>query len=614
METETSKTKRRRPAKKIILWTLAIIFALLTIAVVYVSQNFNRILSGALTNSFNSSSVSDVYELKFEKLRVNIFTGNINVLNVVMQPRSKPLHDYPYINSSFRLETRKIELKDVHLMELIKSGKLELKRIEINKPDIQLRLNGEKYVLLPYKDTTLVSDTKIKSNKKFLTSFVLNEFALIDASFHVVNSTKQREFSIQNLTISLNELKLDQQPGMDLFSFQKVGLKVGNVSGSMLKGAFRNFDVKNFSLSVEALDIRKSPDTLVFHYGGFSTGLNNLSINTADSIFNIAINSLAISYAKNSVDLGIITFKSNVSQAALLKRDKYQKAYFSLAVGSLKLENVNFDSLIYNRKIFVDEIKIDKIGISLYKDKNKPVDKNKFPQYIGQKIAALPIPVLVKSVKATGVNLVNLERKTDGKMARVTVQRGTLEAKNITNQSPDGLLTLNATAFIENKAPVNLTVAYSYRKPQFSINCKVGKFNLSDLNQLLTAYTPAKVRNGTVDEITLSGVANRRGSTGTMKFLYHNLDIDMQLKDQAKWKNDVIAFAANTYLASSNPPAGGAPARTVRFEASRDLNKGGFNIILRSLLSGLKETMIMSKENKKAYKVEKKKWKSGKNK
>jgi hypothetical protein len=39
----------------------------------------------------------------------------------------------------------------------------------------------------------------------------------------------------------------------------------------------------------------------------------------------------------------------------------------------------------------------------------------------------------------------------------------------------------------------------------------------------------------------------------------------------------------------------------------RDMNKGGINILLKSALTGLKETIIMSKENKKAYKKEKKK-------
>ena len=45
------------------------------------------------------------------------------------------------------------------------------------------------------------------------------------------------------------------------------------------------------------------------------------------------------------------------------------------------------------------------------------------------------------------------------------------------------------------------------------------------------------------------------------------------------------------------------------FRVERDPRKGFINLLLKSLLNGLKETMFMSKENKKAYKEAKKKFK-----
>ena len=146
------------------------------------------------------------------------------------------------------------------------------------------------------------------------------------------------------------------------------------------------------------------------------------------------------------------------------------------------------------------------------KIRSKPIDKKKFPQYLGQKITAIPIPLNIKNIKASGVTFVNVERKEDGKYAKVNIQRGSLEAKNITNLSSKDMLTLKLSGFVENKAPISLTAVFSYQKPQFNINCKVGRFNLPDLNPLLAAYTPAKIKKGTVDEITFSGVANRTNS------------------------------------------------------------------------------------------------------
>jgi hypothetical protein len=59
-------------------------------------------------------------------------------------------------------------------------------------------------------------------------------------------------------------------------------------------------------------------------------------------------------------------------------RFKYQNTQFSGTVGTLNLLGVNFDSLIYRRKIFIDEIILDKVSASIFKDKSKPADPISF--------------------------------------------------------------------------------------------------------------------------------------------------------------------------------------------------------------------------------------------
>jgi hypothetical protein len=91
-----------------------------------------------------------------------------------------------------------------------------------------------------------------------------------------------------------------------------------------------------------------------------------------------------------------------------------------------------------------------------------------------------------------------------------------------------------------------------------------------------------------------------------MKFLYHDLEVELALKDQAKWKSSLIAFAANTIVHASNPGSSSLPPREVKLHAERDMNKGFVNIIMKSLLNGVKETLIMSKENRAAYQAARK--------
>jgi len=254
-------------------------------------------------------------------------------------------------------------------------------------------------------------------------------------------------------------------------------------------------------------------------------------------------------------------------------------------------------------------ITLDKVDASVFKDKTKPLDNNYFPAYPGQLIAGIPIPLMIKLIKAENVNIVSTERKPDGNIASVKIQRGTLHAENFTNLPTAKTLTLNADATIENKAHFSLSLVFDYLNPKFSFSGKVGNFNMPDLNTFIQSYIPVKIKEGKSDGITFSGNAYKKNSEGEMKFLFHDLNIDLEVSSKSKWQNSIITFSANTVLINSNSSAVGQPPRVVKFRAERDMNKGFINIILKSFFSGMKETMILSDAKRKAFKATKKKWK-----
>src|SRR5688572_633258 len=156
--------------KKII--ALSAILVLLTGGILFYI-NFNRVLSDALLKSFNSGLISQVYELKFKNLSVNIFQGSIKVHDVSLLPREKPLRVYPYINSKFEFRTKKLALENVDISSLLTFNKLILDKIIIEKPEIDVALTGKRPVLLPFKDTTSVTGEDGKKEGLVLDSFFL---------------------------------------------------------------------------------------------------------------------------------------------------------------------------------------------------------------------------------------------------------------------------------------------------------------------------------------------------------------------------------------------------------------------------------------------------------
>lgn len=592
MKEDSNIQKKKWSIKRIILISIPLV--LLVVASIFYF-NFNKLLSVALNKAFESSLVSEVYELKFENLRVNPLEGSISVYDVTLQPREKPINSYPYINSSFTLKTEGLILKSVDIMLLLKSNKLDLDRISITKPDIDLVLNGNNPIFFPFKDSTVVSP---EGKKKTLDSYLLDEFQLIDATFHVTNSAKQREFRIQNFSISLQELFLDQNSGEDLFFFKHIDLSLEKFTGSLTEGPVQEVSFSDFKIKIDSVDIQKNLDTLIYKFQDFTAGMDTLDIQTEDSLYHFTMNSFNLSYQDQSIKFRKLSFKPNVKESVIQKKYKYQHTQFSGTVGSVDILKLNFDSLIYGNKIFIDEIVLDSVSASIYKDKRKPMDMNHFPEYLGQSIAKIKAPILIKLVTATNVNLTNEERKPDGTSAKVQISRATAEVKNITNLAPNEELSLDATAYLADKVKVNLGMRFSYLKPEFTFDGGMSGFKLADLNPIIQAYTPAKFLGGTADEIKFSGIAQRTSTSGTLKFLYHDLEVNLELHDQAKWKNSVITFGANTALLSNNPVSPDSPDRVVKFKAERDMNKGFVNVIIKSILNGMKETMVMSKENR----------------
>lgn len=585
------------------------VFVVLVAAGSYLYTNFNHLLSDALMKSFNSSVISDVYELKFENLRVNLFEGSIRVFNVTIHPREKPLNEYPYINSSFSLNTENLLLEKVEIRTLLRDNRLILEKIQITKPEIEFLLNGARHVMLPFNDAKQKDSVK---TKRPIESFRLKEFKLVDAAFHSNNSNKQREFYIKDLNISVQDLILSQKPGEYATAFSEVSLSIDSFNGDLKKDPIQHLSFADFKIGIDSLNMLLTLDTLTYRYNDFQTKVKDLDVQTADSIYHIAMKSFDLSYNKKSIEIEHVSFKPNVSHAVIQKDFRYQHTEFSGSIDKLHVKNLNFDSLVYVQKIFVDEIELKNVKAAIFKDKTKPADSTRTPEYLGQTIRKIKLPLEIKKLVASDVELENTERKPDKTEAKIKINKAKLKVHNITNLNMNDKLEIHAEARLNGLVPFNAKLAFSYDKPQFTFEGHMDRFKLPDLNPLIQAYTPAKIHDGIADEIKFKGVAEEKSASGSMRFLYHNLNVDLELKEQAKWKSSVIAFAANTALNSSNPAYQGLQPREVTFKIDRDMHKGFVNVIIKSVLNGLKETMIMNKENRKAYKESKKKAKGQK--
>jgi hypothetical protein len=206
---------------------------------------------------------------------------------------------------------------------------------------------------------------------------------LIDASLHVTNAAKVREYRIQKLNVSLEDLMIDQHLGKSTLSNKHFHFSLGDFTGSLQKKAIKYIHFKDFKIAVDSLTLTQTIDTAIYHFGDFSTGLNMLDVQTADSIFHLTIDTFNLSYKDRSIKLRNVSFKPNISETEMQRRSAFSITQFSATIGKMDLLGLNFDSMLYKGKIFMDEVVLDKVSASIFKDQGKPIDKNKISSVPG---------------------------------------------------------------------------------------------------------------------------------------------------------------------------------------------------------------------------------------
>ncbi|MCX6239258.1 MAG: DUF748 domain-containing protein [Bacteroidia bacterium] len=599
MEVNKKNTNKNLFSNNLIRIFVPSVILLLSVLSYYFYNNFNKMVSESIMRSFNSNVISDVYDLSFEQLNINIITGDLKIRNVIIRPKETPLTRYPYINSSFVLKTSRIHLNKVNLYDLLKVNRLKVSKIEIEKPEISILLHGRNPIIFPFKETGKNLEADNNKFKNYLESYFLREFVLTDALLTMEDEDAGMSYKIGALNISVSDLFLNQQTGVDSLSFRKADLMLNDFITNSKTGSIRSAKSKNYELSIDSLKIQQRPDTIDYQVANFKSQITDWEIFTSDSIYKIGANSVELSYKDKAIHVNELIMKPAISREAFNQQNKFQKEQYSITVKKMDLLNISFDRLKFNQKLFIAQVNLQNADVVIYKDKTKAQDLKRFPEFPGQQLSEIGIPLTINDLNISESTLAYEEKKTDGDLAAVKIGRLNLKAKNISNQTPDSLLSVKLNGFLENKVPFDMMLVFSYKIPGFSFKGAFKSFELTNLNPVIQAFAPTSVKKGIVDAITFSGNGNQKKATGNMEFLYHDLGLTIDLQKFSKFKNSLITFAAKSFLNSSNPISPEKPARVVAFTVERDVNKGFINLIVKSVVSGLKETIHPSKENRK---------------
>jgi hypothetical protein len=302
----------------------------------------------------------------------------------------------------------------------------------------------------------------------------------------------------------------------------------------------------------------------------------------------------------NTFYIGRIQLLPQMSESEFASSSPTQKDRYDLAMEGVSLRNINRESL-WRKKLEADSLIINKSSFKVYRDLSYPRDTvSKVGKYPQQLLMRLPIPVNIKKMIFEHSFIEYKEKNVKSDSAgKMQLFDASATISNVTNMkgaiARNDRCTLLFRALFLNKAPIDarLIMLLKDRQGKFFIEGNLGAIDVLSLNALTQPMGLARMERGRIGNLHFDLTGTDSFGVGKVTMLYDRLKVSLLKKDKKKNKYDkkgLASLAANIVMKGSNPEKGDS-ARIADVHFNRMLNKSFFNLIWKTIFTGVKETV-----------------------
>lgn len=500
------------------------------------------LLVGGLILSRVTRSVVDK-ELKaagitIKKFDVNLFTrsvtvGGFNWVNKGDSATSRPSH----------LSLKEIRIEGIHIIELIRNKRVECSRI--------LLVDGD---LLFNKNVKSQSDTSATKKQK---SFPLNGLAI--EKFIATN------IGIQIVSDTINEMS-------------------GTLSAEM-----QSLSVPEFSELKQASG---------FEIGSVKTEIRRFRNNSPESMYRFAVGRISINTSDQAIIVDSIAVIPKYSRYRFSRKLGKQKDRLVLVTERLAITGFQFDQL--RDSLFIaKKVSIEKASLQIYKDKRLPfIRDHNVPLPIAQ-LRQFKFGFAIDTIDIIGAKIAYEEFPEKGyHPGKITFSNLNAKLDHIHNRDyfPDyKQATLTTKSNVMEKGTIDAVFTLPYGKAQiYTANGAVRNLAMHRLNPIMENLAFISFDAGTLNELKFNFDYDDLKSTGMVLINYENLKVRSLTREKDPDKNGFKTWLFNLFLKKDKDEDVKIEKRTGKIEYERERRKAIFVVWVKSLMSGLKSSVIDS--------------------
>jgi hypothetical protein len=542
---------------------LAVLVVIVAGALIYVNYNAESIADRLLAKYYQKQPISKVYAISYSDINLDLWSASV----VFHDLKIKPIQSFFDGSDSLRFSHPVVfdaEIGKLAVNGLARNLSFNLKKIHFGT----IRISQPHIVMIEHltdaekraaKETQKAQQADTSSYDKNITGVAIRRFILSNGSF----SRRLREQNFEALSVADIDITI------------------------------RKIDVP-FDKAVETLAADAFARTEI-HLGAISYQLSN-------GFYSIAVQNVDISGADSLITIKELKLNPQYDKKEFGKKFGWQTDRMELSVPTLEIRDFNLGKFVANDTLHVRYVVIDQASLVAYRDKNVPFDHSRRPKLPQQMLAALPLPVDIEKVEIKNADILyqQLDPGADAP-GEVPITRlyGTIyNATNIRSViSSRGAMMWDVQAifFGDGKMKVEIMYPENILSADFNFTATMGPMAFTAFNQMMVPTEGLKIEEGTINSLWLKANAGEESAAGHMVLNYANLKVAVlkDKADKAEDKSGLLSLLANVVINKANQN----PADTATMFFVRDKERSIFNYLAKTVVSGLKATMLPGKQN-----------------
>jgi len=475
--------------------------------------------------------------------------------------------------------------------------------VEIGKVHVSLVVPGIKLDSI-----TIFSKQKNRGNPVLKGKIATIKFRGI----HILKALFTNEIVIKDITIANSNIKgqipfpkkaktpiiipLNIRIGKILFN--KTDLSIKNVSNA------QTISVKDGNLILYDLKVEKHDTLSSGNIKQLDFEAKELISVSSDSMYTFGARNIFYSATSNTLNAAGLSVQPNYKEYDFTSRYKYQTVRIEAEFSNIFILHFNPADYFRSRRLISSYIEIGKIEMKVFRDKRKEfrhVNKATFQDMIYN----YPGFIRLDSIAILNGDITYTEHaEKANEPGRLSFNKIHAKIFKLTNdiiyktESASLVLKCNALLMGKGKLTILLKSRIFDSQNTFSVSGTLSDMDIKEMNPYLEKNAFIYATSGKIDAMNFNYIANNTQATGKMTMLYHGLDITVKNKqtdDTTAFKERFISIIANKKILDSNPIPGN-DVREGKIEYVRDPEKFLFSYFAKSILSGIKPSIIKNEK------------------